>query len=185
MVVSSVASVDGQRWLGKSIAEIAEQRGCDAAEAIIDLLFEERLSVSVVSHNQSEVLVQSFMELDFGMFCTDGILGEQPHPRLFGSAARMLGHYVRDRQVMTLEQAVRRMSAMAYDKLGIPGEGCIAVGRGAHLVCFDPAVVLDGGSYDDPVRDPSGIRHVVVGGVLTMVDGELTGQRGGRVLRGR
>lgn len=183
LVVSAVASEENQGLVGQSFADIATARGCDPVDAIFDLLVEERLAVTIVSHSQSEDVVEAFMKLPYGTFCTDGIVGRRPHPRLYGTAPRVLGEYVRERGVLSLEEAVRRLSAAAWSRLGFDGEGTIAVGRRADLVCFDAETVRDTATFEAPVSFPEGLPHVVVGGVVTLEDGESTGERGGAVVR--
>jgi len=102
------------------------------------------------------------------MVGSDGIpdLNGKPHPRLFGTFPRVLGHYVRERGVLALPEAVRRMTSLAADNFGMTGRGRIREGDWADLVLFDPATVIDGATYDAPQTEPDGIRMVVVNGVV-------------------
>src|SRR5262249_46332484 len=95
--------------------------------------------------------------------CTDGLLGGRPHPRAYGSFPRVLGRYVRERGVLSLEEAVRKMTTQAATALGLPA-GTLAPGAPADLVVFDPRTVGDRATFAEPTRLPAGIEHVFVGG---------------------
>ncbi|TML41875.1 MAG: D-aminoacylase, partial [Actinobacteria bacterium] len=116
---------------------------------------------------------------------SDGIptFGGKPHPRLYGTFARVLGHYARDEAVLTLEAAVHRMTGMPAAKFGLRGRGVIEPGAWADLVLFDPATIADVATYESPRRHPSGIRCVWVNGTAVVRDGVHTGERPGRALR--
>ncbi|MDQ1509200.1 MAG: N-acyl-D-amino-acid deacylase, partial [Actinomycetota bacterium] len=120
------------------------------------------------------------------MIGSDGIptLAGKPHPRLYGTFARVLGHYARDEHVLSLEQAIHRMTGMPAAKFGIAGRGIIEPDACADLVLFDPAVINDVATYESPRLHPSGIRTVWVNGTAVMRDGHHTGARPGRVVRG-
>jgi len=114
----------------------------------------------------------------------DGPLGEGiPHPRWYGTFPRILGKYVREDKVLTLEDAVRKMTSFNAEKLGITDRGTIEPGMKADLAVFDPALVLDRATFENPHQFPVGIDYVVVNGVVTLTKGEYTGARSGRILR--
>jgi N-acyl-D-aspartate/D-glutamate deacylase len=125
------------------------------------------------------------------MLCSDGgayapygpLSAGSPHPRGYGSFPRLLGHYVRDTGALALEAAIHKITQMPARKLRLEDRGVIAVGAYADLVAFDPTTVADRATFDAPHRYPVGIPHVVVNGVLTLRDGEHTGQLGGRGVR--
>ncbi len=121
------------------------------------------------------------------MVGSDGIpdLRGRPHPRLFGTFARVLGRYVRERGVLGLSEAVRRMTSLAADTFGLVDRGRVREGGFADLVLFDPATVLDTATYDDPQREPVGIRLVVVNGRVAYDGGLHTGAGAGKMLRYR
>ena len=112
-------------------------------------------------------------------------MGGKPHPRAYGSTARILGRYVRERGTLSLAQAVRRMTSGPAARLGLQDRGIVREGMKADLVAFDPAAVGDRGTYQDPVRYPEGFSMTVVSGHVAMMDGELTGARAGGALRRR
>ena len=108
-----------------------------------------------------------------------------PHPRGYGTFPRVLGHYSRDLGVLSLEEAVRRMTSAPADRLGFAGRGRIEVGGVADLVVFDPESVIDRATFDDPHQHPIGIPHVFVAGHAVVRDGQVTGARPGSILRAR
>jgi N-acyl-D-aspartate/D-glutamate deacylase len=110
-------------------------------------------------------------------------MGVKPHPRLYGTFARVLGHYVRDDPVLSLEQAVHRMTGLPAAKFGLSGRGAIAPGAQADLVLFDPATIDDIATYASPRQHPTGILAVWVNGTAVVRDGVHTGARPGRSLR--
>ena len=121
------------------------------------------------------------------MIGSDGIpdLDGRPHPRLYGTFPRVLGHYVRERGVLPLAEAIRRMTSLSAGRFGLVDRGRVQVGGWADLVLFDPATVIDTATWDDPQLEPTGISHVLVNGAVALADGRHTGNRGGRALRYR
>jgi N-acyl-D-amino-acid deacylase len=119
------------------------------------------------------------------MIGSDGIptIDGKPHPRLYGTFARVLGRYARDEKLFSMEEAVYRMTGFAAAKFGLRGRGLVRVGAFADLVLFDPAKIIDTGTFEDPKRPPLGIRAVFVNGVQAVEAGKVTGLRTGRVLR--
>jgi N-acyl-D-amino-acid deacylase len=119
------------------------------------------------------------------MVGSDGIvdLAGRPHPRLFGTFPRVLARYVRDRAVLSLEEAVRRMTSLPCRRFGLRDRGVVAEGQLADLVLFDPATIADTATYDDPQQEPDGVGLVVVNGRVAYRSGTHTGAGAGRVLR--
>jgi N-acyl-D-amino-acid deacylase len=146
-------------------------------------LLEERLGVAMVSFSQDETTVEGFLKRPWAAVCTDGLLGGRPHPRAYGSYPRILGRYVRGRGVLTLEEAVRKMTSQAALAYGFAQTGAIRPGYRANLVVFDADKVDDRASFDDPMQLSLGVRDVIVGGAFAMRDGKLTGTRVGKVLK--
>jgi N-acyl-D-amino-acid deacylase len=182
IVIADVPSGRHAERLGRSLADAAAAWGKDPFEAAFDLLLEERMGVAMVSFSQDESVVRRFLALPWVNACTDGLLGGRPHPRAYGTYPRILGRYVREKKVMTVEEAVRKMTSQAADAFGLEDVGRIAPGQRANLVVFDAAAVEDRATFEDPMQYPVGIQHVVVGGELVVRDGELTGARPGKVV---
>jgi N-acyl-D-aspartate/D-glutamate deacylase len=181
-----VASAPGHpEYEGRPIAELAGEFGCapiDAAKTIVDA---EGYGAVVVMHSMCEDDVRTVMAHPTTMIGSDGIptLAGKPHPRLYGTFARVLGRYARDEGVLSLEQAVHRMTGLPAAKFGLEGRGVIAEGAAADLVLFDPATVDDVATYEAPRRHPAGIHAVWVNGTEVLRDGTHTGTRPGRALR--
>jgi N-acyl-D-amino-acid deacylase len=182
IVVADIPSGRHPEWLGRSLAEIARDRGQDPFDATFDLLGEERMGVAMVSFSQDEAVVERFLQLPFANVCTDGLLGGRPHPRAYGTYPRILGRYVRERHTLTLEEAVRKMTSQAAEAFGFANHGLVAEGLRANLVVFDPATVADCATFEDPIRFPEGIRDVFVGGEPVVTGGAMTGRRPGIVV---
>jgi len=182
VLVADIASGRHAEWLGKTLADVASLRGQDPFEAAFDLLAEERMGVAMVSFSQDEGVVEQFLRLPFVNVCTDGLLGGRPHPRAYGTYPRVLGRYARERGVLTLEEAVRKMTSEAAEAFGFADHGLVAEGLRANLVVFDPARVADRATFEDPVQFPVGIRDVFVGGEAVVRGGEMTGRRAGTVV---
>jgi N-acyl-D-amino-acid deacylase len=115
--------------------------------------------------------------------CTDGLLGGRPHPRAYGTYPRVLARYVRERGVLGLEQAVRKMTARAAQAFGLGDVGWLRPGYRANVVVFDPETIEDRATFENPLQYPVGIRHVIVGGETVLHDGDETGARPGQVVR--
>jgi N-acyl-D-amino-acid deacylase len=183
ILIADVPSGRHPEMLGKRLAEVAQAAGRDPFDVAFDLLLEERLGVAMVSFSQDEAVVQQLLAQPFVNACTDGLLGGRPHPRAYGTYPRILGRYVRELKLMTLEEAVRKMTSQAADAFGLwDVVGRIAPGLRANLVAFDAATVADRATFEDPLQYPVGIEHVVVGGEIVVRDGEVTGARPGKVV---
>ena len=182
ILVADIASGRHAEWLGKTLADVARLRGQDPFEAAFDLLAEERMGVAMVSFSQDEEVVEQFLRLPFVNVCTDGLLGGRPHPRAYGTYPRVLGRYARERGVLTLEEAVRKMTSQAAEAFGFADHGLVAEGLRANLVVFDAGRVADRATFEDPVQFPLGVRDVFVGGEAVVRDGEMTGRRAGTVV---
>jgi N-acyl-D-amino-acid deacylase len=138
------------------------------------------MKVTMIIHHQSETVVEKYIRLPFLTFGTDGIRGTKPHPRLHGTFPRVLGRYVREKRIMTWADATHRMTGAAAKRLGLRDQGLIRVGMRGSITAFDPERILDRATYDEPMRDPDGIRYVLVNGQIALEDGRET-----RILAGR
>lgn len=182
--ISSVVTDKNQPCVGKSITQIAAERGHpDPADAAFDLLLEEELAVGMISFGLDEGDIAAIMRHPAVSFITDGLMSGRPHPRAYATYPRILGRYVRGQGVLSLEEAVRKMTSLPARKIRLRKKGVIAEGYDADLVIFDPDAVADTNSYDDPRVHPAGIEHVLVNGVFVVESAALTGARPGRVIR--
>lgn len=188
-----VASYEGDPSLaGLSMADVAQRlvgaRDAGAQfEAARLLMMGDAPPPSMVYHFMDDADVERIMRDPSVAFAADAGLPDpegagRPHPRGFGNTARVLGRYVRERGVLTLEEAVRRMTSLPADHFRLDGRGRIAPGAAADLVIFDPVAVADTATFDAPHAFPAGIPHVVVNGALVLRDGQPTGARPGQVI---
>ena len=182
-----------QALQGMTLADIMQQRGSDsAADTLIDLIIEDESRIFTMYFGMAEGNLRRQVQLPWVSFCSDAesqapegvFLNNIPHPRAYGSFARVLGKYVRDEGLLTLEEAVRRLSALPAQNLKLRERGMLRPGYFADVVVFDPAQVQDYATPQDPHRYASGMQHVFVNGVQVLRDGEHTGALPGRVLRG-
>ena len=179
--------------IGRTLADIANARGVSAEEAAMDLVVEDQSRVGAIYFLMSEDNVRRQITLPYMTFGSDGtavtaggvFLESNLHPRGYGNFARVFARYVRDENLLTIEEAVRRMTAQAAAVLGLRDRGQLSVGHYADVVVFDPATIQDHGTYAKPHQYATGVSHVLVNGVETLRDGEPTDARPGRVVRGR
>ncbi|WCN83275.1 N-acyl-D-amino-acid deacylase family protein [Micromonospora sp. LH3U1] len=168
---------------GHTIADLAAARGVDPVDWVCDLLAAEAGNVTILSHSMREDDVRRVLASPLAMLCSDGVPKPgRPHPRWAGSFARVLGHYVRDVGLLSLTEAVHKMTGMPAHRFGLTGRGLLADGYAADLVVLDPAEAADGATYDDPLAPPRGVRYVVVDGRVVVDGDRVTEARPGRVL---
>jgi N-acyl-D-amino-acid deacylase len=174
------------RWESHTLGEVIAERGEDPVDVLCDLLLEEDLGVNQVTPGPWSESLREFIRHPVGMIGTDStFVGAKPSPRTYGSFPRVLGQFVREEALISLEEAVRSMTSAAAARLGLPDRGLIRDGFVADIVAFDPARVRSNATYDEPRQFPDGIDWVVVGGEVVVERGEHTGARSGRVLRSR
>ena len=183
LYITAVESEKNRHVVGRTIAGSAAEAGRDPLDLIFDLLIEENLNVSMVTFALAEEDVETIMQMEGQMVCTDGLLAGQPHPRVYGTFPRVLGRYCRERGLFALERAVHKMTGVSARRLGLADRGRIAEGLAADITCFNPDTVIDRATYDNPRRYPTGIEHVVVNGQPVVVADEQTEALPGRVLR--
>jgi N-acyl-D-amino-acid deacylase len=178
---------------GRTLAEVAQSRGIDAPAALMALIQEAEeagragrpASQTIIAASMVEPDIERLIAWPFANICTDGELDGR-HPRGFGSFPRVLGHYVRDRKVVPLPEAIRKMTSLPANNVGLRDRGRIVAGAFADLVLFDPATVADRATPNDPHAVSTGVAKVWVNGVLAYENGAVTNARAGRVLkRGR
>jgi N-acyl-D-amino-acid deacylase len=188
ITVTTVGAADHLTdYEGRSLAWIMARRGQpDPVEAVCDLLLETDLAIGWIGHSGTEDELQTCLRHPAHMVSTDGCLvGGKPHPRGWGTYPRLLGRYVRDLGVLSLETCVRKMTSMPAERFGLAGRGLVRAGYAADLVLFDPLTVADRATFENPRQYPLGISHVVVNGQLVVDDGAATGALAGRALTPR
>ena len=192
-IISDVESDTNQNLVGRSIAEVAEQRNVDPAEATLQLEEEERGAVSAVVHGRAERDVEYFLSHPIGMIGSDGNAvsptgsqsQKQIHPRFYGTYPRILGRYVREQSLISLETAIEKMTGMPAARLGITDRGQVLEGLVADLVIFDQKKIIDHSTFEKPHQLSEGIQYLLVNGETVISNGIHTQSRAGRVLRRR
>ena len=182
---------DNARWQGHTLAEIAADRDQDPLDTALDILASERTSVFTAFHSMSEDNLRRQLSVPWVGVCSDAAsiapaghsLDSPTHPRAYGSFARVLGHYTRELGVLSLPDAVRRMTSLPADTFGLTDRGVLEPGYAADVVVLDPDTVIDRATFADPHQLSVGVRDVVVNGVVALRDGEPTGARPGRRVR--
>ena len=177
---------------GKSLAEVAKLRGKDPIETIMDLIAEDESRIDSIYFLMSEENVKKEIAKPWISFGSDeasqapeGVfLKSNPHPRAYGCFARVLGKYVRDEKVITLPQAIRKLSGLPATNLGLDHRGFLKEGMFADVVVFDPATMADRATFDKPHQYAIGMKHVFVNGVQVIKEGEHTDAKPGRALWG-
>lgn len=178
---------------GRTLAEVARQRRTDPWDTILDLIHEDHARIEVVFFLMSEENVRKEIRLpwvsfgsDAGSMAPEGVfLKSSTHPRAYGNFARLLGKYVREEKLVTLEEAVRRLSGFPAANLGLDRRGLLKEGFFGDVVVFDPATISDLATYERPHRYAVGVKDVFVNGVQVLKDGDHTGALPGRALKGR
>jgi N-acyl-D-amino-acid deacylase len=183
VLITGVADGPNKKWEGISLAEIARQKNISPQHVVFDLLVEEQLRVSMVNFSMNDKDVAAILQHPLGMLGTDGLLGGKPHPRAYGSAARILQKFVKENGVISIEQAVARMTSRPAARLGLFDRGLVWPGCKADLILFDAKNVRDNAAYTDPCQHPDGFEYVWVNGSAALYKGKETGELSGRVLR--
>jgi len=191
IVISRVKTEENRSVVGKNAVEIAETWAIDPVDVLLRLIEEETANVSFIGHGMSPENVDTVLSHPLVMIGSDGMsmapygraAQSRPHPRSYGTFPRVLGYYARERKLFDLQTAVKKMTSMPANQIGLPDRGRIARGMKADLVVFDAATVKDTATFDNPHRYPVGIKHVMVNGKLVVENGKHTGARPGKVLR--
>jgi N-acyl-D-amino-acid deacylase len=182
-VVIANAAAPNEAAAGRTLAELAKERGVEPVEVVFDLLVESELDVTMVQHYASEEAVRRIAAHRLQLVGSDAIFGVKPHPRLYGTAARFLGRFAIRDGLVPVEEAVARLTARAADRLGLRDRGRIAPGLRADLVLIDPERFLDTATYEEPRQYPDGVAGVWVAGRPVWRDAAPTGERPGGVVR--
>ena len=183
---------DLKKYAGMTLGEVAAARDQDHLDTMIDLVIEDGSRVGTVYFLMSEENLRKQIRQPWMMFGSDAdapaaegeFLQLGAHPRTYGNVARLLGKYVRDEKVISLEEAVRRLTLLPAQTLGVAERGRLAPGLYADIAIFDPDAVGDRATFEEPHQYATGIRHVLVNGVPVVADGEHTGATPGRAVRG-
>ena len=192
VMVSSVLNPALRLYQGKRLSEIAAMRKEDPVEAAINILIEDKGKTGAIYFVMSEPDVQfalkqpwTSLDTDYPAVRPDGILGEaNPHPRSYGSFPRVLGRYVREQKLMPLEEAIRKMTSLPAQRVGLQDRGLLRVGMAADVAVFDPEKIRDLATFEKPHQFSEGVRYVIVNGQIVLDDGMVTAARPGRALRG-
>jgi N-acyl-D-amino-acid deacylase len=177
---------------GRTLAQVAAARGRSPEDTVLDLVLEDESRVGVVFFLMSEENVRRLIRLPWVSFGSDAgsrtpegvFLKSMAHPRAYGNFARLLGRYVREERLVTLEEAVRRLTSLPAENLGLDRRGRLAPGYFADVVVFDPATIADRATFEEPHQFAVGVKHVLVNGVPVLRDGVYTAARPGRALHG-
>jgi N-acyl-D-amino-acid deacylase len=192
ILISSVETQSLKRYIGKTIEEVAEARGGSPRDTVMDLVTESKNTMSAVFFLMSEDNVKAQMKLPWMSFGSDAaavapegkVLEQGAHPRTYGNFARVLGKYVRDEKVITLEDAIYKLTALPASNLKIPDRGKLQKDFFADVVIFDPKTISDHATFAEPHQLSTGVSQVWVNGQQVLKDGEHTGALPGRVVRG-
>lgn len=191
VLISSVYTEKNKNLEGKNIIEAAGERGKEAYDFMRDLLIEEENRVGMITFMMNEDNLKKVLSNPLVVIGSDGsavapygLLSQgKPHPRFYGTFPRVLGKYVREEKILSLPQAIRKMTSLTAQKFSLSGRGQITEDYFADLVIFDPDRVIDQATWSDPHQYPAGIEYVIVNGEIVIKEGEHTGNLPGKILR--
>ena len=192
VLVTSVLA-DSLKYLeGQTLLQIAATRGVDPLDALFDVIATDGANTDAIYFSMNEADVRTAIGhwwvgfcTDYGAVAPDGILSQSAvHPRVYGSFPRILGRYVRERGVLRLEDAIRKMTSLPAQRVGLADRGVLLPGFAADVAVFDPETIIDRATFEDPHQTSVGVRYVIVNGEVVLDDGALTDARPGRGLRG-
>lgn len=181
-----------KKYRGKRLDEVARIHGKDPDETVIDLVMRDKSTIAAVYYQQSEDNIRKIIQQPYVSFGSDGASMSDAkifadwgtHPRAYGTFARLLGKYVREEKLLTLEEAIRRLTGLPAGNLKLEKRGLLRPGYFGDVAVFDPAVINDLATFEDPKKYAVGMTHVFVNGVQVLNQGEHTGLRPGRIIRG-
>ncbi len=183
IMVSYTASDRHRGIEGLRLAEIAREWNTEPFDVVVRLLLDEDFAVGMITFMIGEEDIQDILRAPWRAMGTDGLLGGRPHPRAYGSCPRILGHYSRDLGLLTLEEAIRKMTSLPAAILHLSDRGVLQSGNAADVVVFNPQTIRECSSYEDPRQYPEGIPYVFVNGRPVLADGRSTGERPGHLLQ--
>jgi N-acyl-D-amino-acid deacylase len=192
ILLASFRSEKLKPYTGKTLAEVAKLRGKDPVETIMDLVLEDRSRIGTIYFLMSEDNVKKQIQQPWVSFGSDAasiapegvFLKSSAHPRAYGNFARLLGKYVREEKVISLTEAIRRLTSLPATNLGLDHRGLLKEGMFADVVVFDPNTIADRATYENPHQLAVGVKDVFVNGVHVLKDGEHTGAKPGKALWG-
>ncbi len=192
VLIGSVVNRELEQWQGKRLAEVATAQGKDPLDALFDFIIADEAQTGAIYFMMSEADLRAALKSPFVHICTDSgaraadgpLAGSKSHPRGWGSYPRILARYVRDEHLLTLAQAIHKMTGASAARVGLRERGLVRVGMFADLTLFDPAGVRDRATFEEPNQYPQGIEYVVVNGQLEVDRGQRTDANAGRPLRG-
>ena len=192
VLISAVVNRELDPLQGKRVSEIAEAQKKDPLDALFDLLLADQGQTSAIYFMMSEADMRAAMQAPFVSFCTDSgaratdgpLAGSKSHPRGWGTYPRVLGHYVRDEHLLSLESAVNKMTGAPAARVGLRDRGLLREGMFADVTIFDPGRIIDRATFEQPNQYPAGIEYVLINGKVSVDKGERTAALAGRVLRG-
>ncbi len=177
-------SEKNRTFVGKSMQEIADLLQVEPFFAAVRLILEERGKASIVDFYGKEEHVHTFLEREEQNVCTDGVISGMPHPRCYGTYPRILEKYVREQKLLSLEDAIYKMTYKAAEVFGMEGEiGSLEIGKAADLVVFSLDEIEEMGTFEQPIQFPKGIHYVLIGGKVVLENGTIKEEHAGRVLR--
>ncbi len=191
-MVSSVLNNDLRKYEGMTLTQIGTAMGKDPRDALMDLVIADRGETACIISIMSEDDVRTALkhplvsiDTDSGAKAEDGPLSEsRSHPRAWGTFARILGKYVREEKLLSLEEAIRKMTSRSAARVGLQDRGLLRVGMAADVTVFDPLTIRDVSTFEDPNHYSTGVRFVFVNGRAVVFDGRITDERSGKPLRG-
>jgi dihydroorotase/N-acyl-D-amino-acid deacylase len=192
VLLSSVLNPELKKYEGKTLSAIAGELGKDPRDVVMDFVIADRGESDVITSIMIEEDVRAALrhplvsiDTDSSAQAEDGPLSKsKSHPRAWGTFPRILGRYVREERLLTLEEAVRKMTSRPAARVGLSDRGILRPGFMADVVVFDPAAIRDVSTFEDPLHYSIGIHHVFVNGRAVIADGKITNERPGRPLRG-
>jgi dihydroorotase/N-acyl-D-amino-acid deacylase len=192
VLIGAVVNRELESLQGKRISEIALEQKKDPLETVFDLILADHGQTGAIYFMMSEDDLRAAMRAPFVSFCTDSgarakdgpLAGAKSHPRGWGSYPRILGRYVRQDRLLSLEQAIHKMTGMPAKRVGLKDRGLLREGMFADIAIFDPKVVLDRATFEDPFQHPEGMMYVIVNGAVSVDNGKRTSALAGRPLRG-
>ncbi len=183
-IFSHIGSAKNKEWEGRSLSDLARLQGKGMVDAICDLLIEENLEVAFVARTGNPDNIRTIVRHPAQMVGSDGLLtGDMPNPRSYGTYPYVLGQFVREEGLLHLEEAVRKMSAIPAQRLGLKDRGILRDGMKADLVLFDPDLVAARATFEQPKQFPVGIDYVLVNGTVVVDNSTHTGALPGRAIR--